>query len=178
MGADELRVLTEGADSAGGFLVPEDFMNAIIKRLAGYAIVRGLATVFQTSRDSVLIPRVGGGAAPTSTDVYTSAVRLTWVGETMTDDEGLTDPDFEMVRVPIEKAIAKTRISRDLLMDSVTNVVELLAGLFAEAFGLGEDNAFLTGSGISQPFGVMNDTVIPTVNLGNPSTADGIIDLF
>jgi HK97 family phage major capsid protein len=179
MTAEETRALTSGSDTAGGYLVPEDFRAQLIKALAGFTVVRDVATVMNTSRDTVVVPRLGNGPEGINEgDVYTSAVRITWAGETYEDDEGLTEPEFEQVRIPIEKAIAKTRISRDLLMDSAVSVEGVLVTLFGEAYGLGEDYAFLRGNGTTQPFGVMNDLEIKTKNIGVNISADSLIDLL
>lgn len=170
----EIRTLTEGSDSAGGFMVPEDFRMELIKKMMGYTVIRNRATQFNTSRDSVVIPRL---ADATNSDMYTSAVRITWAGETYTDDEGLTEPTFEQVRMAIDKAIAKTRVSRDLLMDSAISVEDMLSTLYAEAYAIGEDDAFINGNGIGKPLGILNDAAVPTTTLGATLLADDLITL-
>ncbi len=176
---EEMRVLVEDTDSAGGYLVPEDMRTEIIKELPAFTIIRQNARVQSTGRDVVVIPRLTG-ATGGDQDVFTSAVQVTWADETMTDDEGLTEPAFGQERVPVNKMIAKTRLSSDFLMDAEADVIGLLNSLYAEAFGLGEDQAFVNGNGVSRPKGIFQDTDnIDTVNSGdaNNVTADGLIDL-
>ncbi len=179
MAADEMRVLTEGAEAAGGFLVPEDFRAELIKRIPGLTVIRQRATVGQTSRDVVTVPTVTGGD-----DMFTSGVRITWIEETPSDDKGLTDPAFGQERIPINKMMAKTRVSKDLLLDSAVDVTSLITMLYAEAVAMAEDEAFLNGNGVERPAGILDpgssigNTDATFVALTTADVADPIIDAF
>ena len=177
LGPDEQRVLTEGTEEAGGFLVPEDFRAELIRRIPGLTVIRSGATIGQTSRDVVTIPKVTGGD-----DMFTSGVRITWAGETQTDDEGLTDPGFGQEKIPINKMIAKTRVSRDLLMDSAVDVSSLITELYAEAVAMGEDDAFINGSGVDRPEGILKASGIGNTNDAFDDLlvgrSDALIDVF
>ena len=174
----EKRDLVEDIDTAGGYLVPEDMRQEIIKELPAFTIMRPRARVMTTGRDVVMAPRLTG-ATGDDQDIFTSAVQVTWASELMTDDEGEVDPAFGQERIPVNKMIAKTRLSIDFLMDTEHDVIGLLNSLYAEAFGLGEDQAFMDGNGVSRPKGLFQDTDVPTVNSldANTVTADGLIDL-
>jgi len=179
LGEAEVRVLTEGAEAAGGFLVPEDFRAELIKRIPGLTVIRQRATVGQTSRDVVTVPTVTGGD-----DMFTSGVRITWIEETPSDDKGLTDPAFGQERIPINKMMAKTRVSKDLLLDSAVDVTSLITMLYAEAVAMAEDQAFLTGNGVERPAGILDsgsgigNTDAVFVALDTTDVADPIIDAF
>lgn len=174
LSAEQTRVLNESNDTEGGYLVPEDFRNEVIRKLPGFAIIRtNGATTLTTDRDVVTVPRVTGGD-----NVFTSGVTITWVDELPGEDEGLTEPAFGQERWNVNKAIAKTRLSKDFIDDSAVDIVGLLTTLYAEAFGLGEDREFLTGDGIKKPKGIFVDAGITQVVSGDAAdiTADGLID--
>ncbi len=174
---DHLRILQEEVDSQGGFLVPEDMRNEMIRKIATSTVVRANgARVINTSRDRVVVPKLTGGD-----DNFTSAVDIVWADELLGEDEGLTEPGFGQVTAEVHKMLAKTRISKDLLDDSAIDIVSLLTDLYAEAFALREDEAFLIGNGIKKPVGIFTDPAndITQVNSGDAATvtADGLIDL-
>lgn len=72
-----------------------------------------------------------------------------------------------------------TKLSRHLVADAAFSVESLLAEEFGRAVLLGKDDRFLTGTGIAQPLGIVNDSTITTINSGSASalTADGIKSL-
>lgn len=180
VGPDDRKTLTEGSDSAGGFLVPEDYQTELIKKMATLATIRSRARVATTGRDIAKWPRVNY----TTDDKYTSGVRLTWTGESPATStvHRVTDPTFGLYTVPVHTAMASMPMSNDLIEDSAFDIMGISSDLLAEAFTLDENNAFLNGSGIGRPMGILTqvDTDGPaSVVSGNASTltADGIIDL-
>jgi len=172
---EETRTLTEGVETAGGYLVPEQFVNELLRKIPGQTIVRQRARVITISGDSAVLPTVTGGD-----NMYTSGVQISWSTETPGVDEGLTEPTFGQERVLVYKMLAKTRLSKDLLEDSVIDIAGLLMDLYAESFALAEDNAFLVGSGVNRPEGVMTSPDIGHTHSGviDNLTADSIIDLY
>lgn len=177
IGPAQLKDLVEGSDTAGGFLVPEDFRAEIVRGLPDAVVVRSRARVVQTSRDVVKAPKITGNG-----NSYSSAVRLTWGAETPTAASHETDPTFGQVAIPVHTAMASTQISLDLMEDSAFPVDQMLRELYVEAFALGEDDEFLTGDGNGKPQGITeaaSQGVITAVNSGNATllTADGLIDL-
>lgn len=151
----------------------------------GVTVVRGRARVVTTTRDAIEWPRLEGG-----NNIYTSAVRVTWVDETPASATATeTNPTWGLIRIPIHTVMARTNISRNLLEDSAFNLLEIMAGLFAEAMAIDEDAQFLTGTGAGRPYGVLGDrangnqesivTGVTDINSGNATavTADGFVDL-
>lgn len=177
IGPAQLKDLVEGSDTAGGFLVPEDFRAEIIRGLPDSVVVRPRARVVQTSRDVVKAPKVTGNGAS-----YSSAVRLTWGTETPVSTSHETDPTFGQVAIPVHTAMASTQLSMDLMEDAAFDIAGLLRELYTEAFALGEDDAFLTGDSNGKPEGINQAAAagkITVVNSGHATllTADGLIDL-
>jgi HK97 family phage major capsid protein len=173
--------LSEGVDSEGGFFVPEDFRAEIIKKLPTMATVRSRARVLTTSRDKASFPIEDYN----TDDKYTSAVRMTWVDENPSSDSetDASDNDPGMLEIYVRTGMAGKKISNNLVEDSAFDIIAYIQELFVEAFGLGENDTFLNGSGIGRPYGLFNsgNPQFPsTVNSGHASqvTADGLIDLF
>lgn len=155
MGEMDRKTLSEGVDTAGGFLVPQDFQAELIKKMATMGVMRQLARVVTASRDSVTFPRVNH----TTDDKYTSGVRMSWTGETPSSAtvHRVTDPVFGHIIIPVNVAMASLPLTNSLIEDAAFDINGYSAQLLAEAFALGEDYTFLVGTGVSQPMGVTTE---------------------
>jgi len=181
LGATDRKILNEGVDSAGGFLVPEEFQITLIKKIATLTTIRANARVVTTSRDVSQWPAIKYEAD----DRYTSGVRMTWTGELPATAEAhrVTNPVFGLHTVSAHTAMASLPISNDMLEDSAFDVVGIASDLLAEAFALGENEAFITGNGSGRPLGILSaigtDVGSQIIPSGHASTltADGLIDL-
>ena len=155
MGPQDRKTLTAGSDSAGGFLIPEDYHVEIIKKSAVMATIRANARVAQTSRDMAKWPRV----VYTTDDQWSSGVRMTWTGESPASatTHRVTDPVFGLLTVPVHTAMASMPVSNDLLDDAAFDVLGIGSDLLGEAFALGENDAFINGNGIARPMGILTE---------------------
>ncbi len=182
LGPQDLKTLTEGVDSAGGFMVPADFQMQIVKKIATLAVIRTIARVSTTSRDVTQWPRV----VYNTDDEFTSAIRLTWTGEAPSSStvHRVTDQVFGLASIPVHTAMASQPLSNDLLEDEAFDVAGISSDLLAEAFSLGENQTFVDGDGIGKPKGILTDIDTndgPTSVVSgdaNLLTADGLIDLI
>jgi len=173
-------VMVEAISDLGGYVVPEDFRAEVVSRMAGYTVVRPLARVVQTSRDSVEFPVMTGGG-----DQYRDAVRVTWVTETPTAGTAATNLTFGQEKIPVHEVMAETFLSRALVEDAAFNITGWLADSFASAQAIDEDNKFLKNDGMGSPEGILlDDANRSTTNIneevsGNASalTSDGLIGL-
>lgn len=180
MGPQDRKTLSEGTDSAGGFLVPEDYQAELIKKIATNATIRSRARVGTTSRDIAKWPKLHY----TTDDKYTSGVRITWTGEAPTSStvHRVTEPVYGLYSIPIHTCMASLPMYNDLIEDAAFDVVGMSSELLAEAFTLGENDTFINGSGIGRPMGILTqvDGDGPaSVVSGTAATllADGVIDL-
>lgn len=182
LGPNDRKTLSEGVDSAGGFLVPEEYHTELIKKVAGMTAIRPNARVVQTSRDVAKWPRI----KYTTDDKYTSGVRLSWTGESPASSTAhrVTDPVFGLYIIPVHTALASMPISNDLIEDAAFDVVGISSDLIAEAFALGEDDAFVNGNGVARPMGILSqvdtESGPSSIVSGSASAvaADGIVDLY
>lgn len=180
IGSADQKTLVEGTDQAGGFLVPEDYHVELIRKIATMATVRANARVVSTSRDIAKWPKV----SYTADDRYTSGVRMTWTGESpaSASTHRVVDPVFGLYAIPIHTAMASMPLSNDFLEDSAFDVVGVSSDMLAEAFALGENDAFINGSGSGRPAGLLSsvDGDGPASVVSGTAatlTADGLVDL-
>lgn len=183
MGPQDVKTLSEGLDSAGGYLTPEDFHTELIRKTATMGAIRPNARVVQTSRDVATWPKIHY----TTDDLYTSGVRLTWTGESPSSStvHRVTEPVFGQYRIQVQTAMASLPLTNDFIEDSAFDVLGLSTDLFSEAFTLGEDDVFVNGSGVTRPRGILAD--VDDADLNGPRSvvsgtaatllADGIVDL-
>ncbi len=173
------KTLIEAVGSLGGYVVPVDFQEDVIRRLMGFTALRERARVSQTDRDRVEIPRFSGGDTQ-----YTTSVRVTWVDEVPVAGTSDTELTWDMVGIPVNTVMAETYLSRNLLEDAALDLADELANSYAESQGIDEDNRFVTGTGAGTPRGILvagtaPETGVGTVNSGAATTLtpDGVIDL-
>lgn len=149
----EQKALSEGTDTAGGFLVPPDVQAEVLARTAQMAVMRRLARVQTTSRDILRWPMVKANA--TSGSIYSSGFVGSWAGETPAFSD--TDPAFQMFDIPMKKIRVATKVSNDLVADSSFNVLAFLATDGARNMALVEDNGFIGGAGAAlEPMGILS----------------------
>lgn len=167
--SQEQNALSEGTDTAGGFLVPADIQAEILARRADASVMRQICTVRQTSRDRIQFPAVAPHGS--SGSIYSSGFVGGLVGEVTTStDQG---PTFQQFEVSIKKFQAYTKVSKDLIKDSGADVLAFLATDGGRNLGLVEDNYFLNGLGTGlEPMGLL--TASPTTFDVEGSTANTI----
>ena len=168
---DAMKVLNEGADSSGGFWIPPDFRPELIKKMATMTSVRPNASVFTTGTDAITFPAVNYS----TDDKYTSGVRFSWRGSSpaASDISEATNPVAGQIKLPVHLATAAIILTREQLEDSAFDVLGYLTGLMAEAFSLGEEDAFTNGTGNGQPVGFLNHPSMAIAN-GSTSTVNGV----
>lgn len=183
LGPADRKTLTEGVDNAGGYLVPEEWQSSVIRKIVTIATVRLYARVISTMRDIVKWPRV----KYTTNNEYTSGIRMTWTGEQPSSATAhrVTDQVFGEIAIPVHTAMASQLISADLLTDSAFDVFGLSADLMGEAFALGENETFWSGTGAGQPRGIITDAsdttnwdaAITAAEAANAISAQDVIDV-
>lgn len=161
------NALSEGVDSEGGYLVPDEFEHTLVQSLAEQNNMRGLANVIQTTSGDRKIPVVSthGSAG--------------WLDEGKPYTE--SDETFSQVTLSAFKLGTFLKISEELLGDSVFDVEAYLAAEFARRIGAAEEEAFLVGDGKGKPTGIFDATGggISDVTTAKATdiTADELIDL-
>lgn len=145
------KAMSEGTDSAGGFVVPEEFAAEVYRVVEDFGLVPKLARKFPMTSEKLRVPRLSA-----SVSVY-------WPGENTAGTA--SQPTFEAVVLQANTLIGITPMSNELLADANVSVIDLLTTLFAEAIAGELDSQGLAGSG--SPFtGILNDTGVTVLTLG------------
>ena len=161
------NALSEGVDSEGGYLVPDEFERTLVQSLADQNIMRTLAKVIQTTSGDRKIP------------VVSTHGTATWLDEGK--PYGESDEAFTQISLSAFKLGTFLKISEELLNDAAFNVEQYLASEFARRIGAAEEEAFLVGDGKGKPTGIFNPTggAETGVTTAKPTdiSADELIDL-
>ena len=157
-----------GADSEGGYLVPDEFQRTLIEALQEQNIFRQFAKVITTSSGDRKIP------------VVASKGSASWIDEEAAYPE--SDDAFGQVSIGAYKLATMIKISEELLNDSAFDMAGYIAREFARRIGAAEEEAFFTGNGSGRPLGILAasggaETGV-TAASATAITMDEVIDLF
>lgn len=148
-----MKAMSEGTNTAGGFLVPEEYLLEIKDRITAMAIVRKFGvTTYPMSTDTLNIPTITGGAT------------ANWIGENTTITD--TDATLGQLQLVAKKLAAIVKMSTELVNDSNPKVEMVIRRDLAKVMALAEDLAFLNGTASSTtPGGIL--TVSGTAEVTN-----------
>jgi HK97 family phage major capsid protein len=145
------KAMQVSVDSSGGYAVPEEIDKSILNQLVKISRLRDLFTVVNVS-----------------TSVYKKLVNVRgttsgWVGETQSRTETST-PEFKEVQPPMGELYAEPKATQEMLDDAWFDVEAFIVGEIATEFAQEEGWAFLRGSGILQPKGLLAYTTAATAD--------------
>ncbi len=159
------NVMQESVDADGGFLVPEEFENQIVTALEENNVIRSIAKTITT-------------AAERKIPIAATHSVAQWTPENGAYTE--SNPTFGQKTIDAFKLTDLVKVSTELLQDSMFNLESYISSEFARAFGVAEEQAFCTGTGVGQPTGIFTEnggeiglTLTSTTNI----TCDNIIEL-
>ena len=156
--------------SAGGFLVPETFRSELMMVALDNSIVRGRATVIPMSSSRLAIPALDVTSESTSTF---GGVVGTWTEEGAALAE--SEAKFGRIVLQASKLTCRCDVPNELLMDAAPALDSVLQRIFGASVGFEEDGAFLTGSGVGQPLGVLNADALISVAKETSQAANTIV---
>ena len=162
------NVLSEGVDSEGGYLVPDEFENTLVSGLEEEGSIRSLAHVFTTSNGVHKIP------------VVQTKGTANWIDEN--GSYGDSDDVFGQEQIDAHKVGTVIKVSEELLNDSAFDLEKYFQEEFARRIGAKEEEAFIVGDGSKKPTGILHTSGGAEVGVTAASdkaiTADEVIDLF
>jgi HK97 family phage major capsid protein/HK97 family phage prohead protease len=163
--AEEIKALTVASDPQGGYLAPAEMSAEFIRDLVELSPVRSVASVRTTTAGSVIYP------------TRTGITNARWRGETQAAEA--SEPTFGQAEVEVNELATFTDISNTLLADASQAEAEVRLSL-TEDFAQKEGLAFVSGSGVGQPEGVMTHAGIAHTVSGHATqvTADALIRLM
>lgn len=165
----ETRALSATTGTAGGYTVPQGFYDQIIEAMKWFGGMRNVSNVLSTDSGNAL-------PIPTTNDTSNVGELLAESTQAATQDVPFGQTTLnaykfssKMILVPIE-----------LLQDSAFDVEAFLAKKLGERIGRINNQLFTTGTGTSQPQGVVTAAVSGKVGATGQTTAvtyDDFIDL-
>ena len=162
------NALSEGVDSEGGYLVPDEFENTLVSGMEEEGSIRSLAHVFTTSNGVHKIP------------VVRTKGTANWIDEG--GSYGDSDDVFGQEQIDAHKVGTVIKVSEELLNDSAFDLEKYFQEEFARRIGAKEEEAFIVGDGNKKPTGILNATGGAEIGVTAASekaiTADEIIDLY
>lgn len=129
----QVKAHSEGVNSAGGFLVPDEFENEIVTLREQYGVFRRNAKIYPMSSDTLRISK------------RTAGLTAYFVGEINAGTE--STQTFDSVQLVAKKLMCLTTVSNELLEDALVNIGDDIANEVAYAFSLKEDDAGFNGTG-------------------------------
>ena len=157
------KLLSEGVDSSGGYLVPAEFRAIMIMYDALPTLVWQRATVWPMTGEKLAFPKLQQNADLDDAGFdHFAGVAFTWTEEG--GEKGATEPSFGLVEMIAHELSGYTEITNTLLESSAVNLVNFLTRIFREAWYWYTDKEFIQGTGGKKPLGIVNDPSILTVN--------------
>jgi len=155
------KALSEGNDTEGGYLVPEETQKEILRVMEDYGIIRKLARTINMKRETKNVPRL------------TSSVSVYWPGENTAGTE--SNPVFGNVELVARTMVGICTTSIEFLEDSDEEMESYIVELFAEAIAGEEDNQGFNGVGA--PFvGILQDGDVTVETMASGDTTFSDID--
>lgn len=158
------RTLSKGTDTEGGFLVDPQFEDTIIKNVVEISPFRSLARVTQIGTDTLVLKK------------RTGTPSASWVNESEEPSE--SSATYGTIRIPVHPLAGNTRVTLDLLQDG-PNIEGEIAMDMSEQIAYSEGYAFINGTGVNQPEGILTnaDVATPVDTTTGAVTGDGLIQL-
>lgn len=160
------NVLSEGIDTDGGYLVPEEYDSRLIEGLEEENIFRRLGTTITTSGERKI-------------NIAGSKPAAAWIDE----GEALTfgDAKFDQINLDAHKLHVAVKVTEELLYDNAFGLENYLIRAFSRALANAEEDAFLNGDGTGKPLGIFAEQgggeIGVTAASATEITADEIINL-
>jgi HK97 family phage major capsid protein len=144
MAAWESRAQSVGTGSEGGYTVPDEMMRALEVSLLAFGGVRQVATVIRTSSGAAL-------PIPTTNDTANK-------GAILAENSAASAQDITFSSLVLDSYKYTSKyvlVSVELLQDSSINVPEFIGRALGERIGRITNDHFTTGTGSSQPNGIV-----------------------
>lgn len=156
---EEQRALSKGTTTAGGFLVPTQMANDIIRSSRDMGAIAQLCNEIRTSGGETL-------NLPANT-VHGVA---SWTAEAAAYTP--SDETFANVSLGAYKSTSKIIVSEELVADSQFGLEGFLSTEFGERLGVLQNTAFVLGDGSGKPTGLLATTATTNVTLATAAVGN------
>ena len=149
--------MAEGAGTTGGYLVPTEFHNELLRVMGEQSPVYARVRKQPVGSDAGEYPSLDQFVAPTAgagNTAYAGGVTAATTAEGGTLTE--TQATFANLEYRIHKIGGYVEVSNELIADSPQSIEALLRSLFAIAIGAKNERNILRGTGVGEPLGILN----------------------
>jgi HK97 family phage major capsid protein len=161
------KALQAGTAPAGGYLVQDTTLNTLLVKARDVSAMRRIANV---------LPPVPSGSVivPSEESLFSDA---TWTTEIETGSEDTVQP-FGGRRLTPRPLAKRIKVSNTFLRLPTFDVEGYVRDRMSYKFGIPEENAYINGTGVGQPLGILNTSSLPTytTEASNAVSADDIIN--
>jgi HK97 family phage major capsid protein len=158
----EQKALSAGIAPAGGYLVQDTFLSELLVKQREAIVMRQIGRV---------LPPVPSGSVITPSE-DADLTDATWTTEILTGAEDAIDPFGRRVLAPHPLA-KRIKVSNTLLRTPGFDVEAWIRDRMSYAFSRPEENAFINGTGVNQPLGVLKTVGLPTYTTAASNDVDG-----
>jgi HK97 family phage major capsid protein len=162
-GGHEAKDMSGNVGEDGGYLIPVEQRTELMSVSPEDAIVRPRAQIIRMTRRQIDIPVLDQSGTTASKPHWFGGLQFYWQEEGAEKTE--SDPKFKAVTLTARELIGYTRAPNALVDDAAISLNDFFSGPMGFAGGVAwmEDDAFLTGTGVGQPLGVLNSPCIVSV---------------
>jgi HK97 family phage major capsid protein len=153
-----VKAMSEGIGSDGGFSVPEEFAGMLMDKSLEKQIIKPRATVIPMKSQTRKVSAFDGY---NHTSALFGGINIGYVAEAGTISQNT--PKLLEMEMQAKKMAALVTLSSELMNDS-PDFGNNLAMALIDAFGWYEDYYYLMGNGVGQPLGILNDPALITVS--------------
>jgi HK97 family phage major capsid protein len=155
LAAKHMKIIQEGVDASGGFWVSPDMRTQIVQKQAGITGVSNNVFSFQAGSNMVTFPAV----SYTTHNTATTGISFSWTAEAPAANiSESTNPTASRINIPVHTATACLLLTREEMEDSMFDLLGFVSEKIGEAFALGMNNAYINGTGVGQPQGILAAT--------------------
>lgn len=152
--------MSESLLGDGGALVPPEFRAELLQLALELAVVRPRARVIPMGSAAVSLPAIRDTSHAST--VF-GGVSASWINEAASLST-VTQPTFSQVQLVARKLTGYTVASNELLADSAISLEAIISAMFSQAIAYFEDDAFIQGTGVGQPLGLLNAAALVTIS--------------
>jgi len=164
--------MSEAVPSDGGFLVQQDFVAELLKRVYETGVLASRCRRIPISANA-------NGLKINAIDESSRANGSRWGGvqaywENEADATTGTKPKFRQMELSLKKLMGLCYATDELLLDAAA-LETVISQAFAEEFGFKIDDAIINGAGAGQPLGILNSGALVSVTKETGQAADSVV---
>lgn len=160
-----------GSLEAGGALIPPEFARMSLVRARERSSIMGKVMTIPMASNVIDIPYLKD--FDNSQDYVSGNVKFRWVSE----NEGATGSQakFETIRLELREANALVYVSNRLMDFSPISIEPFITSSVDNALDLALSNAWVNGTGVGQPLGILNSACIISQAKESGQAADTLV---